>query len=349
MCSSVVMLIFFLCHHGLTNLPSEKFVICSIVQNEADTISEWLAYHHDILGIHEFILYDDGSSDETRAAAAAYDVQWVSWDEHAAESIFLETVNQAVWDPDGVPRDVHEVFANPQKKWFAFGAKQYFANRHCLRSRLRKTAAPSWIALIDVDEYIVPREISADGLRKDLSSSTGCDFMNFRMFGTSGVLTMPRGALRTSQLHLRKKGFEGNGKSFVHSSAFREDVGPHTFARAIHKFSTGLLKRECRDSPIELFHYHTGTIEDLVRRRGRAALSSPYFVSFNAVHDGRLQGISTIIYDHLLRDSYWVSRHPEASRRLTQARIQSRDAPPRRPPMNLTRNLRIPSQILISK
>ena len=62
------------------------------VHNEEDAISEWLAYHHGIIGVPRFYLYSDQTTDSARAAVTPYIkrgvVTWIDWDETSAQPIW---------------------------------------------------------------------------------------------------------------------------------------------------------------------------------------------------------------------------------------------------------------------
>ena len=117
-----------------------KTNICTMVQNEEDTISEWLAYHHGIIGVPRFYLYSDRTTDATRDAVDMYVrrgvVTWIEWNETSAQPIW-DQITGADGGFDGIgwdggrshqPTKLSDFFANPKMNPFY---KQYLANRDC--------------------------------------------------------------------------------------------------------------------------------------------------------------------------------------------------------------------------
>ena len=115
-----------------------RTAVCTMVQNEAGQISEWLAYHHYIIGIPHFYLYSDCTTDATRAAVDSYVrrgvVTWIPWTENAAQPIWDHLngperyFDQIKWEGDSStwPKTLADFFDG---RWFAY--KQYLSNRDC--------------------------------------------------------------------------------------------------------------------------------------------------------------------------------------------------------------------------
>jgi hypothetical protein len=87
-------------------------VLVAIVKNEADYLEEWLAYHY-ALGVEHFLIYDNGSTDDTPALLERYInhglVTYIAWPMRAGQisaynhalRMFGETARWlAYYDPD---------------------------------------------------------------------------------------------------------------------------------------------------------------------------------------------------------------------------------------------------------
>ena len=228
--------------------------ICTMVHNEEGAISEWLAYHHGVLGIPRFILYADRCTDETRAAVRSFEergciVEWVEWNKTSAQWTYDALVaggpgsafNKIKWDEQHeLPRSIDDFF-NPSRMKFY---KQYLANRDCLR-RLAGDTPPGatqelsvtrWAALIDVDEFIVGRrgrgDVAARLVDAAANPHVGCEWMNHVMFGASGLLTRPQDELVTATMRQRARVHGGNGKSWVQLSSLAalDEIQRHWYA-----------------------------------------------------------------------------------------------------------------------
>jgi hypothetical protein len=98
-------------------MDRKKLAICTIFENQARLLPEWLAYHH-LVGVDHFVLYDNGSTDESAQAIHGSPVA-----EHA-------TLIRWPQRPGRTP-----------------------AYRHFI-----DIFAPSfeWVAFLDVDQFLVP-------------------------------------------------------------------------------------------------------------------------------------------------------------------------------------------------
>ncbi|MCU0905000.1 MAG: glycosyltransferase family 2 protein [Tabrizicola sp.] len=94
--------------------------LCGIVRNEVRSIVEWLAYYK-ALGFHEFLIFDNESSDGTEVILQALD--------EAGELIYLD------WP--------HSVGRWPQRRAYEYA---------------RKWARSDWLAYFDADEFLILRE-----------------------------------------------------------------------------------------------------------------------------------------------------------------------------------------------
>ncbi len=132
--------------------------VAAIAKNEASYLVEWLEFHR-LVGVEHVYLYDNGSTDQTRAVLAPY-----------ISSGFVTLMPWTSFDASVVP--------------------QYQAYAHCLSN-----FGPlwRWMLFIDIDEFVFPMQ--ADSLHEvlpaydDLPAVT----LHWHMFGCSGHKTRPDG------------------------------------------------------------------------------------------------------------------------------------------------------------
>jgi hypothetical protein len=138
-----------------------SLAICAIVKNEFDYLLEWIAYHR-VVGVDHFLIYnnsaadDDGTTELLNKLHRIGAVDLVQWPDRPNWIL-----------PSGVQ-------VRPQIPAYYDGVE-----------RLRHKA--EWVALVDVDEFIVPMR------EKDLPSTLklydefGGVGPNWRVFGSSGA------------------------------------------------------------------------------------------------------------------------------------------------------------------
>ncbi len=132
----------------------EYFAICAIVKDENEYLHEWVEYHK-LVGVERFYIYDNGSRVPI------------------AETLASEVATG-------------RVVVHP----FPGEAKQTEAYLNCVIHCGRNSF---WIAFIDVDEFLVPKE--TDDLRTILRDyeAFGGLAINWQTFSSSGHLTRPPG------------------------------------------------------------------------------------------------------------------------------------------------------------
>lgn len=209
-----------------------KTAVCAVVKNEQFAVLEWIAYYA-LLGFDSFVLLDDSSTDATREivlrAAQAYDVRFSSLNDHGS------TRQQRAYE-----RICHE-------------HRDEF----------------SWIAFVDMDEYLVPR--GGDSLAGLLAA---CDHhagiaLPWLIFGSSNHQEKP-GGLIIEDYHYRSDfHFPPNrhAKSIVRPGAVGNAVNPHVFAldgtyglpdgTEAQWVSPGVLLHYPEHRPWLLHHYFT--------------------------------------------------------------------------------------------
>lgn len=134
--------------------PKHTLSICAIVKDENDYLPEWVAYHL-AAGVEHFYIYDNGSQ--------------VPIAETLAHEVKAGTVT---------------VVPYPGR------CCQMPSYNDCMK---RFGQESLWIAVIDADEFIVPK--GTDDLRPMLVeyADAGSLAINWQVFGSSGHLTRPEG------------------------------------------------------------------------------------------------------------------------------------------------------------
>ncbi|CAF1164673.1 unnamed protein product, partial [Didymodactylos carnosus] len=100
-------------------------VVCTLMRNEAQYVREWVSFHL-ILGANFFVIYDDNSTDGLNQIVQG----------------FGERVKVIPWGQNNTDQREH-----------VQGRRQVTAARHCVSNYGTLT---SWIAFIDVDEFVWP-------------------------------------------------------------------------------------------------------------------------------------------------------------------------------------------------
>lgn len=155
--------------------------ICSMIQNEAPWLEEWLEYHL-LVGVEHFYLYDNESRDETNEVLAPY-----------IERGLVEVI---FWDSS-------EKHADPRGN--VFDKYQITAFNDCVK---RAKGASEFIAVLDVDEYLVP--VKGKGSLWDLlhskhHKSVGSFELHWLIYGTSHVWEIPKDKMMIEVLTKRAK------------------------------------------------------------------------------------------------------------------------------------------------
>ena len=157
----VVFLFLSLC---TTSLYAYKLSIIAMFRDEARYLKEWVAYHH-LMGVEHFWLYDDYSKDNWQEVLQEYIdlgiVEVINWAERKSSNSEYGFVRQIPIYLDGIQK--------------AIGLSK-------------------WVAIIDLDEFIVPMkdETIVECLDRHYPKNTQAIYINWRNFGTGGIM-IPEG------------------------------------------------------------------------------------------------------------------------------------------------------------
>ena len=206
-------------------------------RDEAPYLKEWVEYHR-MLGVEHFYLYNNESADN-----------------------YLEVLEPYV------KANIVEILDWPDVFDIAF-MRQRAAFNHCLQRVKGKT---SWLAIIDIDEFIVP--VQTDDLKSFLSKYdskkyVGAIQMNWQLYGTSFLPSIPEGKLLIESLIL-KAPWDYTTEDLPCNTRFKSIVRPQAIEE--YKVHGGTFKNSYyavpkgggeRDQPIQideirLNHYFT--------------------------------------------------------------------------------------------
>lgn len=132
-------------------VPTRYISVAACIKNEGPYLAEWLAFHHR-LGVEHFILYDNGSTDDTPAVCQPYIASGLV--------TLIPWANFSVW-------------FNQQRGAYAHALMNFGARS-------------TWVGFFDIDEFMFPVEAAslADVLRErehlPVVAAAGINF------GTSG-------------------------------------------------------------------------------------------------------------------------------------------------------------------
>lgn len=149
----LVLMVFF------SNLHAKDYLsVCAIFQDEAPYLKEWIEYHR-LMGAEHFYLYDNDSHDEYLEVLLPY--------------INKKIVTLIYWP------------SSREEDWTSHQIRAY---NDCVAKVKNKT---KWLAVIDIDEFIVP--VKAKNLTKLLKNYEGAGGVQFfwQFFGTSYVYEIP--------------------------------------------------------------------------------------------------------------------------------------------------------------
>ena len=145
-----------------------KLSVAAIFQNEADYLEEWIE-HHIKYGVERFYLYNNNSTDDYQKVLKPY-----------------------------IKSGVVKLIPWPSKKktndWENFSfTTQTGAYNHAIEICKHRS---KWLALIDIDEYIIPVIDSTitECLEKRFNQVSGLN-VNWQCYGTSNVEKAPYGQM----------------------------------------------------------------------------------------------------------------------------------------------------------
>ena len=220
-----------------------EFSIASFFQNEAPYLKEWIDYHLQ-LGFEHFWLYNNNSKDNYQEVLEPY-----------IQAGLVELKDYP--SPDG-------------QFWAAY---QVGAFNDAIHQSIGKS---TWLALIDIDEFIVPLQGKQDFIRilreKEQIADLGGLILFWQVFGTSNLWDIPAGKKLTESLLWRAKDDyplncfvktivrpERVERFDIHSGLYKSPFQPYTLQGPVQeeaiRFDPPIL------SPIRINHYWVRTLK----------------------------------------------------------------------------------------
>jgi O-antigen biosynthesis protein len=229
----------------------DKIAVCAIFKDEAPDLLEWLAFHK-MIGVDLFFLYDNSSSD--------------SGSELIRRSDFTRNVVLTEWhDRPG----------------------QLSAYNHF---RVNHVSNVTWVAFIDIDEFIVPCEGSCirEILMRQVYQPFAQIMLQWLLFGPSDHNRRPPGLVvenytqrlpeehRTSR-HIKSLVRVEKLLGIDYTPHAAECSGPSCNSRGEEHLPYAIQPVECHEV-MAVHHYFTKSREDWdrKRRRGRGDTLTPY-------------------------------------------------------------------------
>jgi hypothetical protein len=173
---------------GIEDRCRYDLTIASVFQNEAPYLKEWIEFHR-MIGVQHFVLVNDRSTDDFMAVLEPY---------IEAGEVELLTLP--------CPPEWHG------RTWTSFQCA-------VLQSICKQQRGVSrWLAMIDLDEFIVPMETEDLLEVLDEHEARGGLYVRWESFGTSRVARLASDDLLTERMYLRWRFIPGRdvlGKSIV--------------------------------------------------------------------------------------------------------------------------------------
>ena len=265
---------------GLFRQYEHGLAVCAIFKNEAPYLKEWIDYHHDLLGVSKFYLYNNDSRDGYKEVLSPYInsglVELIDWQSEDRHAIDVEGICKFPWDR------------------YQIGAY----TDCCTKRALGKVR---WLAVHDIDEFIVPpngiksfQKMLADASKPNLLKfiknpfrnvkPIGCLKVHWLIFGTSYVWDLEMGQSLTETLvHRASDEFveHRNTKCLYRPEAINTCLIHNAYLKKSRYRSKHIPHSQCR-----VHHYFTGPEKRFIEKRKLSKESFDHFQElFNAVED----------------------------------------------------------------
>ena len=239
-----------------------KLSVCAIFKNEAPFLKEWIEYHR-LIGTTHFYLYNNDSTDHYLDVLEPY-----------IEEGIVELINWGNSEHHAIHRR-NETSLDP----FRIGAYN-----DCLRDKALKKS--QWVAIIDIDEFIVPIH-GADSLISKLDhesqKKTGTLRLNWKIFGTSRVWELQPGDLMVEKLVL--KASDNHPWNAHVKSIHRPEAIRFCLVHEAEKLSKSYEKNHLPSDAFCIHHYWTGVEKRMLDKRGTYAEIKQLSNEFNMYED----------------------------------------------------------------
>ena len=273
------LVIFFCLLFSCSSSYRYPLAICAIFKNEAPWFSEWITYHHNVLGVERFYLYNndstDGFAEVLQPFIAKGIVELINWSSsdpaHGATGPFMD----APWS-----------------------AAQLGAYNDCLKNRALGQAR--WVAMIDIDEFIVPTNgVKAfyELLRSSEKKKIGTLRLFWRVFGTSDVENLQEGDLLIEKLVWRSR--DDHPWNTHVKSIHRPEAIAFCIVHEADKLNKKYRRKTVSIEEARIHHYWTRTAQPcLEKRKISKSLQPEFFENLHQVKDETvLQYLPALIWE----------------------------------------------------
>lgn len=244
-----IFLFFFLFHflfvismEATAKKPKYKYQVAvfAMFQNEAEWLQEWIEYHR-LIGVEHFYLYNNGSTDNYREILKPY-----------LKSGLVELHH-------------YSSIGKTQKEFLTI---QYKLNMRAVEMAKYET---KWLAIIDIDEFIVPLQTnSLKAVLKNYENYGGL-YVNWLMFGTSHIQKILSQCLMIEALNHCAIAPVPVGKSIVRPERISGCTNPHymQYKAPYFQVNTDHQAFEKNNCPVAsdqmlIYHYYTRDIDHLL-------------------------------------------------------------------------------------
>ncbi len=243
-----------------------QLAICAIFKDEAPWLKEWVTYHHRVLGVDKFYLYNNESTDNYQEILQPFIdaniVELIDWDSsdpnHLASGAFMD----APWS-----------------------AAQLGAYNDCLKNRA--LGRMKWVAMIDIDEFIVPvKGVKSFYAQLDQAEKNkrGTLALHWRVFGTSNVKRLEENELLIEKLTWRAS--DDHPWNQLVKSIHRPEAVEFCLVHIADKLYPGYGSRTLKPDLVRIHHYWTRTEEYCFEKRQQKKEIDPkFFEPFHVVED----------------------------------------------------------------
>jgi len=238
--------------------PKNYLAVCAIAKNEGPYFREWIEWHLK-QGVEKFFIYDNESTDETKEVLAPY-----------------------------VEKGIVEYNYFPGRK------RQLAAYDDCLE---RHRLDVRWLAVIDLDEYIVPvKDQSISDFLHRMEGFASVE-INWLVYGSGGAREKREGdVMQRFKKHARlEHSLNCWVKSIIDPRQVCTMIGCHEAARISgsaadshgNKITTHFRDRNSLHDVIRINHYAVKSYEEFLskRARGRARVNTMRDTSYFEQYD----------------------------------------------------------------
>ncbi len=223
-----------------SSVPEYYLAVCAIAKNEGPYFKEWIEWHHG-QGVEKFYIYDNESTDCTKEVLEPY--------------IESGLVEYNYWP----------------------GSKQQLpAYDDCIE---RHRMEVRWIAVIDLDEFIVPvKDRTIPEFLHRMEDFSAVE-INWLIYGSSGAKTRePGGVMERFQKHsLPDHHLNRHVKSIIDPRRVATMIGCHEAARISghaadshgNPIKKNYFDREPQQDVIRINHYAIKSYEEFLAKRAR--------------------------------------------------------------------------------